>query len=270
MLVTFLYELPRMVNKRPFSKYLQQLRKLLTIVQNNGIKIRVFLDDDETWELCTYFSCCVPVRRPRSAWWASGQKESIISAMKHRKNRFSVPEFCDEDYVTLMLCKFEALHVVSMDTMEACFWVDAGLLDSMFRETLEDQVPSPGIHAVQFSALPPCEAWIYEFPGAHIMGGCFGGHGPDVRRLFLQSKDVLHKFWEQGISLNDQQLLSVLHVRAPSQFRLRRQYIQWIPLWSRGLWNRVLCILDTSIDESVGSWPLVFLVVCLALCMRTV
>ena len=259
MLVTFLYRLQSV--KRPFPKYLQQLRKLLTIVQNNNLKIRVFLHDDETFKLCAEFSCCKALRRPKRLWWAHTQLDAIASAMQRRKQRFSVPEFCSEEYVSLVLCKFEALHISSLDTMEPCFWVDAGLLDWMLRDTLTDSVTTNGIHAVQFGAVPPCEAWIYELPGAHIMGGCFGGKGPDVRKLFGDSKSLLKEFWSRNISLNDQQLMSVLHVRSPSRFQLRRQYEQWFPLVSRGLWSRVLCVLDGSQDEALGSRPLVWMVV---------
>lgn len=266
MLVTFLYHLPKV--KRPFSHYLQQLRKLLTLVQKNGLTIRVFFDDNETSDLCSEFSCCVPSRRPQHAWWAVSQQDAIASAMKPRKERFSVPEFCSEEYVGLVLSKFEALYLASLETMDCCFWIDAGLLDYMLRDNLKDYVTNSGIHAVQFGSVPLCEAWIYELPGSHIMGGCFGGKGPDVRRLFTQSVNVLKEFWKRSISLSDQQLLSILHVRFPSQFHVKCQFEQWVPLVSRGMWSRVLSVIDKSEDEAVGSLPAVFLM--FALCILLV
>ena len=220
------------------------------MAQRNSLRITVFSDDMETETLCRKFSSCQHKRKKRTEWWAMQNVERVRTAMKHRLQRFSVPEFCDPEYISLTLCKFEALHDVSLETLDPCVWIDAGLRDYAFRDTVRIQIDTPQIYAAQFSPRPICEAWVYELPGSHIMAGCFGGRGVDVRRLFADSKRLLDEFWKRDISLSDQQTLSILDLRNPDRFRLRQHFTQWIPFMSRGHWNACLSILDHTLAET--------------------
>ena len=102
---------------------------------------------------------------------------------------------------------------------------------------------------MQFAPVAPCEAWVLELPGAFLMGGCFGGYGPDVRRLETHVRSTLHELWSRGVSANDQQMLSVLYLRAPSMFHVQKAFTAWIPWIGSGKWNHVLRGLTSETDQ---------------------
>jgi hypothetical protein len=81
------------------------------------------------------------------------------------------------------------------------------------------------------------------------MGGCFGGFGPDVRRLFAASKSLLRELWENEESANDQQTLSLLYMRHPSMFHVQKAYTTAIPFIGKGKWEHVLGCVTSEFKE---------------------
>jgi len=254
--------------QRPKQFYLDNISGVLHLIAQNKHKIVMFSDDDEMLSLCAAQGA-IAIRRELTSFWAWSQLDAIRQAMRPRHKRFAVPEFFSAEYVALQLCKFQALADVSMRTREPCVWIDAGLKSYMLpRKPFLTSWSRSGIHCIQFAPTAPIEAWVTELPGAFLMGGCFGGFGPDVRRLFAQSKSLLQELWAKEKSANDQQILSLLYMRAPSMFHVQKAYTAWIPFIGTGKWEHVLMGMTSETDENQTDlrWIGIFLLVaCLVL-----
>jgi hypothetical protein len=253
MFVSFFFVLDQSAwpqqRKRPKQFYLDNVCGVLDLVVRNKHGMVLFSDDDEMLTLCASRGVHA-VRRGLDSFWAWNQLDAIRRAMKPRLHRFNVPEFFSPEYVALQLCKFQALHDVSLTTQQACVWIDAGLLSSMLpQEPLLDSWSRGGIHITQFAPTAPLESWVTELPGAFVMGGCFGGAGPDVRRLFAASKSLLQELWENETSANDQQTLSLLYMRYPSMFHVQKAFTTAIPFIGKGKWEHVLGCMTSEFKE---------------------
>jgi len=253
MFVSFFFSLDQsswpQSRRRPKQVYLDNLSALLHFIAQNRHELVFFSDDEDVLSLCAVQGA-TPIRRSLNSFWAWNQLDAVRRAMKPRHKRFSVPEFFSAEYVALQLCKFEALSDVSKTTLQPCVWIDAGLKSYMLpRKPLLKSWSRGGIHTMQFAPTAPLESWVLELPGAFLMGGCFGGFGPDVRRLFKASKSLLKELWANEQSANDQQILSLLYMRHPSMFHVQKAFTAVIPFIGKGKWEHVLGGMTSETDE---------------------
>lgn len=263
MFVSFFFDLPG--KKRPLQTYAQAFEKVLQLVESQHETLTFFSNNDTLLDIAKAFKCCnVEIVSP-DTFWAWTQRDAIAAAMRSRKGRFGTSEFEDFSYVAIQLCKFEAVARVSLQVFdEPVVWIDAGLRASALVPAFNLNWAHDGkVHVVQSGQLPVCESWIFELPGSHIMGGCFGGFPHAMQRLHAQTTQLLKQFWSQSISLNDQQVLSVLQRRNPTEFHCQRAFRQWIPCISGPQWHNVLQILEDPNKETFQDFRLsVFVALC--------
>lgn len=269
MFVSFFYELDQLgwpaSRRRPKQLYLKNFLHVLQMIESQGHRLLLFSNDNDILKMCTGKDQVIAVQRELQSFWAWSQLDAIRRAMARRKNRFSVPEFFSAEYVALQLCKFEALSDASLRTVEPCIWIDAGLKQSMLQSKLLSSWTRGGIHVVQFAPTAPCETWVVELPGAFLMGGCFGGFGPDVRRLEKLSRAILRELWSRETSANDQQLLSIMFLRAPDMFHVQKAFKAFVPWIGRGEWDNVLLSVASETAERVTDMRLCVAAVALVL-----
>lgn len=265
MYVTFFYPLDRSAFpskwQRDLEFYYRQFEKLL---EKNSQKIIVFSSDQNIKSICQKFFHAQFIFWEKKNFYVSGFQDTIQKCIQKNFFHFNVPEFFSSEYISLQLYKFEVLYKVSLmvqDPSEPIIWIDAGILyvKNIEQSSYKSNWIQPGIHVTQFTAAPICERWITFFPGAYIMGGCFGGQGVYVRRLFYESVQLLHELWEKNISANDQQILSILHYRKPSFFHVQKAFTQWIPYYGSGHWSKAIRILDSEKEESYKNFQWIFL-----------
>jgi hypothetical protein len=255
MFVSFYFELDQMAwpqaRRRPKSFYLKNFSDVLHMIVSQGHSLLLFSNDTDMLQMCQGKAGVHAVKRELSSFWTWTQLDAIRNAMTPRWKRFSVPEFFSAEYVALQLCKFQALADASLLTMEPCIWIDSGLRlrHSVLQPPLLSQWTRGGIHVMQFAPVAPCESWVLEMPGAFLMGGCFGGFGPDVRRLDRVARSVLQDLWSRSVSANDQQLLSVLFLRMPTMFHTQKAFTTWVPWIGSGRWDDVLLCTTSETEE---------------------
>lgn len=269
MYVTFFYPLNRSLFpkkwQRPVSFYYEKFQQLL---EKNVEEIIVYSSDLNIQSICKKFFHVQFIFWEIEKFWIWKKRKIIQECLNKNFFSFNVPEFFSVDYIALQLCKFEALYLASLLTINPVVWIDAGILYIPKVNTISSfQIhwTKPGIHAIQFTAKPCNERWITLVPGAYIMGGCFGGYGVYIRRLFYESKILLEELWEKHISANDQQILSILHYRKPNLFHLQKAFKQWIPFYGSGFWNSALLIIESEEKENYKNyqWISLLLVFCI-------
>lgn len=265
MFVSFFFQLSQTDwpthRRRSMSFYESNFVRVLDMIERSHSHLIFFSDEPSMLTLCKGRTGIKSVFRRKESFWAWTQVDAIRAAMRCRHNRFLVPEFFSASYVALSLCKFQALADVSMTTLEPCVWIDAGLRETMLLDSVDCKWKKPGLHVTLFAPPAPCDKWITECPGAFVMGGCFGGSGPDVRRLHTTSQALLKELWTQGTSANDQQVLSLLYRRMPSWFHAQRAFTTIVPWIGVGKWNHALQILESESIERVTDLRWLFLLV---------
>jgi hypothetical protein len=276
MFVSFFYALDRSSWpskwKRATVDYYARYEALLQTLQ--GKKLVMFSNDVHIQKISQKYSSCQYIQKDLDTFQAWQQRENIQKGLQKRWLHFNVPEFFSKEYIALQLCKFEALHMASYETRhprEPIVWIDAGIRkESLQRTNFQLDWTQSGIHVTQFTALPICERYITEFPGAFLMGGCFGGFGVYVRRLFVEAQLLLDELYGTEQCANDQQVLSLLFWRKPNLFHVQKAFKQYIPFYGVGKWAEVLQIIDNEEKQQGEEYHivLIFLVILFLLFLK--
>lgn len=208
MFVSFLYELDRTTWpkkwQRPFSNYIENLKKLLDIIP---YPIIVFSDHPEILKLKnTVFK-----KKESFEMWKRLDK---VKKSITRKNNFNLPEFFSPEYITLQMCKFEALYIT-----KSRFWIDAGLRPTMYPKTWEMNYFTERLHISQFNKVTS-EYDIIFGKGNFIAGGLFQSND----WLYSTIVNIINELETINICVNDQQILSIVYLRYPHKFHARKIY----------------------------------------------
>lgn len=264
MFVTFFYAIDRTEWpkkwQRSISDYYVRFEELVKVL--DGKHIIVYSNDPTIQTISQKYFHCRFIFKELQSFEVWNQRSFIQTALSKRWFSFNVPEFFSADYIALQLCKFQALHDSSLltnDPKEPIIWIDAGLRSQHLNSQFHVNWTIDKIHATQFTALPFCERFITEFPGAFIMGGCFGGFGVQVRRLYKETSQILQELYANNRCANDQQVLSLLYWRKPNLFHLQKSFRQWIPFYGSPKWDNVLQILDSETNGYVKQFHILIM-----------
>jgi hypothetical protein len=275
MFVTFFYALNRKgwpkKWSRSTSEYYERFEQLLIDLKEKSIV--VYSDDDKIQTISQKYTNSSFVYKPLDTFNTWNQRECIQKGLSKKWLTFNVPEFFSKEYIALQLCKFEALYISSFlvnNSKEPIVWIDSGLRKQSTESNFTCNWKREAIHVTQFTALPFCERFITEVPGAFLMGGCFGGTGVFVRRLYKETNEILQELYSTNQCANDQQVLSILYWRKPFMFHVQKSYTQYIPFYASANWKNVLQILDSETKEFKKEYHtiILFILLLLFLCIK--
>jgi hypothetical protein len=275
MFVTFFYALNRKgwpkKWTRSTSDYYERFEKLLIDLKDKSIV--VYTDDEKIQSISKKYSHSYSIFKSLQTFQTWNQLEFIKQGLSKKWFTFNVPEFFSEEYIALQLCKFEALYISSFlvsNPKEPLVWIDAGLRQQLTQSNFTCDWKKEAIHVTQFTALPFCERYITEVPGAFLMGGCFGGTGVLIRRLYKETTEILQELYSTNQCANDQQVLSILYWRKPFMFHVQKSYTQYIPFYASANWKNVLQILDSESKEFKKEYHgiILFILLILLLCIK--
>lgn len=241
LFVTMLYELDRSEwgakFKRPFGNYLMALFKLIKHLERTGHEILVFGANDTIEAMCNLFPYATYVHKPLEEFHMYKQRNVLKAALHGKIKLWSSPEFTRGDYIALQQSKFEAVLIaLRMNPRATVTWIDGGIRYSPFdmAPAWDDVETHMFIHpskiwGCQCAETIASEWLVLHTPTQQVQGSVWGGTAPAMEWLCNTALGEAHRLLQQGEVANDQQLLSLLHIKHPERFSLRKLYTVYIP-----------------------------------------
>jgi len=241
LFVTMLYELDRSTWgakwQRKFSNYLLSLFNLIKHLEGTDHEIIVFGVDPSVQRLCSMFPYATFVHKELDEFFMYKHRNLVSAALSQKYRLWTSPEFTRGDYIALQQCKFEAvLLAMRINPRAAVTWIDGGIRYSPFDmanvwEEIETHMyihPSK-IWGCQCAQTIASEWLILNTPTQQVQGSVWGGTAPAMEWLCTSALQELHSLLLRGEVANDQQVLSLLHIKHPTHFSLRKLYTVFIP-----------------------------------------
>jgi hypothetical protein len=241
LFVTMLYELNRSTWEakwqRPFANYLQALFNLIRHLKGTGHEILVFGSDPMIGQICELFSYATHVHLHLDEFAVFERRGELAKALHGKFKLWTAPEFTQPDYIALQQCKFEAvLTAMRIKPSATVTWIDGGLRHSPYGfASLWDDIEThmftypDKVWGCQCAETIPSQWLILNTPTQQVQGAVWGGTAPVMEWLCTAALHEGQRLAQQGMAANDQQLLSLLHLKYPTRFSLRKLYTVFIP-----------------------------------------
>ena len=240
LFVTMLYELDRSTWgakwQRKFSNYVLSLFNLIKHLERTEHEIIVFGTDPTVQRICELFPYATFVYKELEEFFMYKHRNVLKAALGQKYRLWNSPEFTRSDYIALQQCKFEAvLLAMRLNPRAAVTWIDGGIRYSPFDmanvwEDIEtDMYTHAKIWGCQCAQTIASEWLILNTPTQHVQGSVWGGTAPAMEWLCSSALQEVHSLLLRGEVANDQQVLSLLHVKHPDRFSLRKLYTVYIP-----------------------------------------
>lgn len=275
LFVTMLYELDRSTWgvkwQRPFVTYLQALFNVIKHLKGTGHEILVFGSDPMIAQICDLFPYATHVHQRLDEFAVFERRGELARALAGKFKLWTAPEFTQPDYIALQQCKFEAvLTAMRLKPSAVVTWIDGGLRHSPFGfANLWDDIEThmftypDKVWGCQCAETIPSQWLILNTPTQQVQGAVWGGTAPVMEWLCTAALHEEQWLVQQGKAANDQQLLSLLHLKYPIRFSLRKLYTVYIP----GVFSQInvghkkyLSVLLQNKDEEHHNYTLLGLI----------